>query len=302
MLTIFQTNTSIFPMILRVVGLIIRKLLTSRNTARVPVQNSDQKTTAPFKKFYVPNLDEIKVVRVSDEEIKEAGLSSLVSLLTILYFNEDIREQVVAEVEKNQNQLLAIIPALHEYKGERLTRLLSEKTYLTGDIFDALSLLVDTYAIEKELNTELEKAKRSISENVSVDDFAMQMDGGTKILFCSNLEDGQKFQLRFHQFVSGSTNPMKLTGAIYLNEKLVPVRSHLEFDILQALKNAVGLDKPNSLDDIGHFSIGINPSVFMNKGISKEAKTKRMVYELAGLVECPQYVELAQKLGRLQSI
>lgn len=232
------------------------------------------------------------------ESIDEDKVKPLIELLTDLFFGKVNQDDVIYKILEEKELLIEIVN--DDYEKQKLKKILVGEDVDVNNILIALRSIVDLKSIEQQVINVFDSGKIVFPDAFGIRTIGMRMDGGTKDFICQDLSNKEEFEIRFQRYVFGQVdrNPLSLTAAIYYKDFLVPVRSKFEQTILDRMKKAVGLDKPNGLNDI-NFSIGVSPQVFLEQKIPQHLILKRSVYEATGFVETEDYVKWAKLLGRI---
>lgn len=264
------------------------------------VGNNSPKILLPEDIAPIPVSDFSKVENlVLHDEADKIRLQPLSRKLTDLFFG-DANEKEMIEAMANHKELLEELITEIRTK-ERLAKMLQDPTVSMDQIFMVMSSVVDLVSIERRINEIFDKGWITLPDHLAIKNIAMTMDGGSKVFICQNVDTQEEITLAFQHYHTTipNRNLLSLTGAIYYDSCLVPIRSDFEKRLIEKIKEAVGLNKANALADI-NFSIESSPSALMNRHIPKALLIKRYAYEAVSFVESEDYVQWAKVLGRIE--
>ncbi|KOY87053.1 hypothetical protein AD998_13685 [bacterium 336/3] len=211
----------------------------------------------------------------SKEELESYGLMPLQQKLTEVFLRKITPQEFIPYFLEHKEILIGLLLPHRGLKG-RLEYLLQLGNELQiFDIFLVLYELSDLQDIEKEILKIYQEGKILLPSNIIVKNTGSYMDGGSMGVCCTNLDTNKDFNIFFqHYNWTLSKNPQMLSGAIYYDGWIVPIRSPLETQILQLLEDYFYTIR-NNLE-------------------------KEIVSNYLNFIRSDDYLELARVLGRLE--
>jgi hypothetical protein len=130
---------------------------------------------------------------------------------------------------------------------------------------------------------------------------AYATDGGTQLLLATD-EDGRQHSVRLNQHALPVSNPEddQIPGRLYFDDKLIPIRSQAEANVLTLLRSAEiaspGFVKERSPRPSPMLVIGQDIKDFLEQTPleARLAMTKAVIE----FVESDEYLRFAERLGR----
>jgi len=206
----------------------------------------------------------------SKEELENYGLIPLQQKLTEVFLRRITPQEFIPYLLEHKEILLGLLLPHRGLKGrlEYLYKLGNELQIF--DIFLILHEISDLQAIEMEISKIYQEGKINLPSSITIKHIGVWLSGGIGASF---REDGNE-NIHFQDYDwTLSKNPQMLSGAIYYEGWIVPLRSPLETQILQLLEDYF-YTITNNLE-------------------------KEIVSGYLNFIRSDEYLELARVLGRL---
>jgi hypothetical protein len=219
-----------------------------------------------------PNLEAMRKEKCffSQDELQPYELEALQNILNGLIVQTHDITAVLREANEKR-------PALEELLEEKNVKLLfTNEPPSEYKVCKILAPIFDLQKLDMRIHQYYDWGRIIVPEHMQLVDTAIRMDGGSKIFIFQDLDSGANLEitLMHYNFESISRNPTELTGALYYEGVLVPVRSELERVIMERMRLCAGIN-------------------------GKQSRSQQRLAVAVYFIESDDYIEIAKLEGRI---
>lgn len=219
-----------------------------------------------------PNLEAMRKKKYffSQDELRPYELEALQNALNGLIVQTHDATAVLEEANQKRTALEALLEA------KNAATLFAHEPPSEYKICEILAPIFDLQKLDVQIHQYYDWGRIIVPERMRLVDTAVRMDGGSKIFIFEDLDSRANLEITLihYNYESISRNPAALTGALYYEGVLVPIRSELERVIVGRMRECAGIN-------------------------SKQTRSQQRLAVAVSFVESDDYTEIAKLEGRI---